>query len=74
MSLEIQERLKRSPSKGMYLFQSWIRNIIDKHLGPEVEDGTIVDTVILKIPADLRKIPQNWKNGCNFGLAALSKR
>lgn len=51
---EIQDRLKKVAKKRNVSVSKLVRDTIEKVLGPD-EDS--VDTVILKIPAELKKDP-----------------
>lgn len=57
VDLEIQDRLKKIAKRRNVSVSKLVRDVVDKHLGPDVEDGTIIDTVILKIPAAVKQNP-----------------
>lgn len=61
VDLEIQDRLKKIAKRRNVSVSKLVRDIVDKHLGPDVEDGTIIDTVILKIPAAVKQNPGELK-------------
>lgn len=61
VDLEIQDRLKKVAKRRNVSVSKLVRDVIDKHIGPDVADGTIIDTVILKIPASLKANPQELR-------------
>lgn len=54
VELEVQDRLKKVAKQRNTSVSKLIRDMIEKHIGPDVEDGTVFDTVILKIPAAVK--------------------
>lgn len=87
VDLEIQDRLKKIAKRRNVSVSKLVRDIVDKHLGPDVEDGTVIDTIILKIPAEMKYNSGNLKqwlqarfdnivlhltNGYNHGEASAS--
>lgn len=73
VDLEIQDRLKKVAKQRQISVSKLVRDIIDKHLGPDVEDGTIVDTVILKIPATIKTNPEELKHWLQVRLDGIVK-
>lgn len=58
---DIQDRLKKVAKQRDTSVSKLIRDILVKHLGADVEDGVVVDTVILKIPASLKANSEELK-------------
>ena len=58
---DIQDRLKKVAKQRDTSVSKLIRDILVKHLGTDVEDGVVMDTVILKIPASLKADPEELK-------------
>jgi hypothetical protein len=54
VDLEIQDRLKKVAKQRNISVSKLIRDMIDKNIGPDVENGAVVDTIILKIPSTLK--------------------
>lgn len=73
VDLEIQDRLKKVAKQRQISVSKLVRDVIDKHLGPDVEDGTVVDTVILKIPATMKTNPEELRNWLQVRLEGIVK-
>lgn len=73
VDLEIQDRLKKVAKQRNLSVSKLVRDVIDKHLGPDVEDGTVVDTVILKIPATIKAHPEELKQWLQARFDAVVK-
>lgn len=73
VDLEIQDRLKKVAKQRNVSVSKLVRDVIDKHLGPDVEDGTTVDTVILKIPATIKLHPEDLKQWLQTRFDAVVK-
>lgn len=58
---DIQDRLKKVAKQRDTSVSKLIRDILVKHLGADVEDGVVMDTVILKIPASLKADSEELK-------------
>lgn len=56
---EFHERLKRFAAKRSVSVSQLIRDMADKYLGMDVESS--FDTVILKIPVEMKKNPEDLK-------------
>ena len=54
VDLDFQERLKKVAKQRNISVSKLIRDVVDKHLGPEGNDDNLHDTVILKIPKQLK--------------------
>jgi predicted DNA-binding protein len=65
---EIQDRLKKVAKKRNVSVSKLVRDTIDKLIGPDEE---MVDTVILKIPVELKKDPaelEKWVHTRMLGI------
>jgi hypothetical protein len=51
---EFQERVKKEAKRKDVSVSKLIRDIVEKSLPPESEDGTVYDTIILKIPSNIK--------------------
>jgi hypothetical protein len=69
---EMQEHMKREAKKKQISVSKLIRDLIDKYL-PEGEEGDAVDTVILKIPRDLRQSPDELKKWMELRCSGIVK-
>ncbi|RTK97692.1 MAG: hypothetical protein EKK64_00320 [Neisseriaceae bacterium] len=54
VDLDFQERLKKVAKQRNISVSKLIRDVVDKHLGPDGNDENLHDTVILKIPKQLK--------------------
>ena len=54
VDLDFQERLKKVAKQRNISVSKLIRDVVDKHLGPEGNDDNLHDTVILKITKQLK--------------------
>ncbi len=69
---EMQDHLKKVAKKKQVSVSKLVRDLIDKYL-PDDEGGTEVDTVILKIPRDLRQDPIKLKDWMEVRCAGIVK-
>jgi len=51
---EFQERVKKEAKRKDVSVSKLIRDIVEKSLPPESDDGTVYDTIILKIPSNVK--------------------
>jgi len=51
---EFQERVKKEAKRKDVSVSKLIRDIVEKSLPPESEDGMVYDTIILKIPSNVK--------------------
>jgi hypothetical protein len=65
LEVEIQDHLKNEAKKKGISVSKLIRDLIDKCL-PMVEEGVEVDTVILKIPRQLRNNSEELRKWLNL--------
>ena len=58
---EIQERLKKVAKKRNISVSKLVRDMVDKHFGTDNIEENTVDTVILKIPTEIKGKPEELK-------------
>lgn len=51
---EFQERVKKEAKRKDVSVSKLIRDIVEKSLPPDSEEGTVYDTIILKVPSDAK--------------------
>lgn len=73
VDLEIQDRLKKIAKQRNVSVSKLIRDVIDKHLGPDVAEGQVVDTVILKIPSEMKAQPEELRKWLQARFDAVVK-
>lgn len=62
IDLDFQERLKKVAKQRNISVSKLIRDVVDKHLGPDGNDENLHDTVILKIPKQLKINPDELRS------------
>jgi predicted DNA-binding ribbon-helix-helix protein len=62
IDLDFQERLKKVAKQRNISVSKLIRDVVDKHLGPDGNDENLHDTVILKIPKQLKISPDELRS------------
>ncbi|MEI8270501.1 MAG: CopG family transcriptional regulator [bacterium] len=62
VDLDFQERLKKVAKQRNISVSKLIRDVVDKHLGPDGNDENLHDTVILKIPKQLKVSPEQLRS------------
>jgi len=73
VDLEIQDRLKKVAKQRNTSVSKLVRDVLDRHLGPDVEDGTVFDTIILKIPTTVKERPGELEQWLQARFAAVVK-
>ena len=70
VDLDTQEKLKVHSKKRKISISALVRDLVEKQL-PSKEEA--VDTVILKIPGELRNDSENLRNWLNLRVEAIIK-
>lgn len=73
IDIEMQDRLKKVAKMRNVPVSKLIRDIVNKHVGKEVVDGVIFDTVILKIPTLVKNDVEELKTWLNARIETIVK-
>lgn len=55
MDIDFQERVKKEAKRKDISVSKLIRDIVEKSLPPDSDDGVVYDTIILKIPSNVKQ-------------------
>lgn len=69
---EMQDHLKKEAKKKGISVSKLMRDLIEKYL-PEQEEGVELDTVILRIPRELRSTPDELRKWLDIRTAGIVK-
>lgn len=58
---EFQERVKKEAKRKNISVSKLIRDVVEKSLPPDSTDGTVYDTIILKIPSAAKSSSESLK-------------
>lgn len=59
---EFQERVKKEAKRKDVSVSKLIRDIVEKSLPPDSNDGTVYDTIILKVPSEAKTDAETLAN------------
>jgi hypothetical protein len=59
---DFQERVKKEAKRKDVSVSKLIRDIVEKSLPPESNDGTVYDTIILKVPSEAKADSETLNN------------
>jgi hypothetical protein len=59
---EFQERVKKEAKRKDISVSKLIRDIVEKSLPPDSDDGVVYDTIILKIPSEAKSTSESLTN------------